>query len=223
MAELFRDRMDAGRKLAAGMHSLEGAEDLMVLALPRGGVPVAAEVAKKLNAPLDVLIVRKVGLPDFPELAMGAVASGDVEVVNEDVISRWGIEAEQFKRIADRELKEVVRRDSLYRQGRDPLDVAGKIVVLVDDGVATGSTIKAAIAALRKMRIKSIVIGVPVSAPDTLRELQALADEVVCVDAPAGFRAVGGSYQNFSQTSDEEVINLLSSKPEGKCSARPAL
>jgi putative phosphoribosyl transferase len=223
MAEVFQNRVDAGRRLAAGMQQLKGAADMVVLALPRGGVPVAAEVAQELGAPLDVLIVRKVGLPNYPELAMGAVASGDVEVVNKDVISRWGIGTDQFKRIADRELEEVDRRDSLYRQGRSPLDVEGKIVVLVDDGVATGSTIKAAIGALRKMKAKSIVVGVPVAAPDTLRELQDLADEVVCVDAPAGFRAVGSSYQDFSQTSDEEVINLLSSRPAGGADVRSSL
>lgn len=209
MAEVFRNRIDAGRRLAAGMESLKGAKNIVVLALPRGGVPVAAEVAKALGAPLDVLIVRKVGLPDFPELAMGAVAPGGVEVINEGVIKRWGIGADQFKHVADRELEEVERRDTLYRRGRGPLQVDGKIVVLVDDGVATGSTVKAAIAALRKMNAQSIVVGVPVAAPDTLRELQELADEVVCVDAPPGFRAVGGSYQDFSQTTDEEVCRTL--------------
>ncbi|MCW8196744.1 phosphoribosyltransferase [Proteobacteria bacterium 005FR1] len=209
MAEIFQNRIDAGRRLAAGMESLKDVDNLIVLALPRGGVPVAAEVAKLLRAPLDVLIVRKVGLPNYPELAMGAVASGDIEVVNKEVVTRWGIGADQFKQVADRELEEVERRDTLYRRGRGALDVADKIVVLVDDGVATGSTIKAAIAALRKMHAQSIVVGVPVAAPDTLRELQELADEVVCVDAPAGFRAVGGSYQDFSQTTDEEVCRTL--------------
>jgi putative phosphoribosyl transferase len=215
MAEVFQNRIDAGRKLAERMQSLKQREDVVVLALPRGGVPVAAEVAEEIGAPLDVLIVRKVGLPNYPELAMGAVASGDVEVVNKEVISRWGIGTDQFKRIADRELEEVQRRDAVYRRGRGPLNVEGKTVVLVDDGVATGSTIKAAVAALRKMKVKSVIAAVPVAAPDTLRELEDLADEVICVDAPPGFRAVGGSYQDFSQTTDEEVCHLLGSDREG--------
>lgn len=208
---LFSNRTDAGRQLAQELASYRKRDDILVLALPRGGVPVAAVVARELNAPLDVLIVRKVGLPDNPELAMGAVASGDVEIVNERVTKSWGIGRQQFTEIAQRELKEMARREELYRHGRAPLSVEDKRVILVDDGIATGSTVKAAVKAVRKLEASSVIVAVPVAAESTVRELEAEADEVVCVHTPADFRSVGANYQDFSQTSDTEVCELLES------------
>lgn len=209
MSKLFSNRVDAGRQLAEHLGAYRKRADVLVLALPRGGVPVADVVARELDAPLDVIIVRKVGLPGNPELAMGAVASGDVEIVNQQVTRSWGIGRQQFTEIAQRELKEMARREELYRRGRPPLSVENKVVVLVDDGIATGSTIKAAVEAVKKLRAKSVVIGVPVAAKASVRELQGIADEVICVETPADFRAVGANYQDFSQTSDEEVCELL--------------
>jgi putative phosphoribosyl transferase len=209
MSEIFLNRTDAGQQLAQALKQYRNREDVLVLALPRGGVPVAEVVARELNLPLDVLIVRKVGLPANPELAMGAVASGGVEVVNESVTRTWGIGPEQFKQTAQRELKELERREAVYRRGRPPLNVEGKLELLVDDGIATGSTMKAAVAALRKLQAKAIVIAVPVAAEDTAQYLQTVADEVVCVKTPVYFHSVGAVYQDFSQTSDEEVRELL--------------
>lgn len=209
MTALFSDRTDAGRQLAQALSAYSKREDILVLALPRGGVPVAAVVARELEAPLDVLIVRKVGLPDNPELAMGAVASGDVEIVNERVTQSWGIGRQQFTEIAQRELKEMARREELYRRGRPPLSGGGKLVVLVDDGIATGSTVKAAVEAVKRLGASSVIIAVPVAAESTVRELRAVADEVICVHTPADFRSVGGHYRDFSQTSDTEVCELL--------------
>lgn len=209
MAQLFANRIDAGEQLAKQLKDYKDRENLVVLALPRGGVPVADVVARELNVPLDVIIVRKVGLPANPELAMGAVASGDVEIVNESVTKSWGVGRQQFTEIAQQELKEMARREEVYRRGRPPLNVEGKSVLLVDDGIATGSTVKAAVEALKKLNAKSVVIAVPVASQETARQLQALADNVVCVQTPADFRAVGATYQDFSQTSDEEVCERL--------------
>lgn len=209
MQGLFRDRMDAGEQLARELKAYRNRENVLVLALPRGGVPVADVVAREIGAPLDVLIVRKVGLPSNPELAMGAVASGGVEVVNESVTRSWGIGPERFREVAEREVAEMERRESVYRHGRPPLSVAGKTIILVDDGIATGSTVKAAVAALRKMDAKSVVVAVPVAALDTVENLRSLADDVVAVQTPAVFFAVGSHYQDFSQTSDDEVCALL--------------
>lgn len=209
MSAVFRNRIDAGEQLAGKLNNYRDRDDVLVLALPRGGVPVADVVARELKAPLDVLIVRKVGLPSNPELAMGAVASGGVEVVNESVTRSWGIGPEQFSEVARREVLEMERRETIYRKGRQPLEVEGKTVLLVDDGIATGSTVKAGVAALRKLDASSVVVAVPVAALDTVEGLRGIADDVVAVQTPSVFFAVGSHYQDFSQTSDDEVIQLL--------------
>lgn len=205
----FADRRDAGQSLAARLKDYADQDNTVVLALPRGGVPVAYQVAAALHLPLDVLIVRKVGAPGNPELAMGAIASGGVEVINDSVTSAWGVSDDRFSSAAQQEWSELQRREKLYRRGREPLAVAGKTVILIDDGVATGSTMKAAVAALRKLDAREIIIGVPVGADQTLAELHQQADQVICLQTPAMFYAVGQVYRDFSQTSDDEVRQLL--------------
>ncbi|HEV3262722.1 MAG TPA: phosphoribosyltransferase family protein, partial [Gemmataceae bacterium] len=186
------------------------------LALPRGGVPVAFEVARELNAPLDVFLVRKLGLPGREELAMGAIATGGVRVLNDDVVRVLGIPEEWIAAITAEQQQELRRRERLYRDDRPPLDVHGRTVILIDDGLATGSTMRAAVAALRQLRPSRIVVAVPVAARETCEEFQAEVDEVVCAATPEPFRAVGLWYDNFSQTSDEEVHDLLASAAEGQ-------
>ena len=207
----FRDRADAGRVLAAQLHHLAGASGLLVLGLPRGGVPVAYEVARTLQAPLEVFLARKLGVPEQPELAMGAVASGGVRVLHEAVVDALAIPPEVIDAVAAREGAEVARREQAY--GRPPLDVAGRTVVVVDDGVATGSTMRAAVAALRAKGAGRIVVAVPVGARETCRQLAAEADEVVCARMPAGFHAVGQWYDDFTQTTDDEIRALLGPPP----------
>jgi putative phosphoribosyl transferase len=208
MSERFADRAHAGRELAERLGHLRGA-DALVLALPRGGVPVAAPVAAALDAPLDVFVVRKLGVPGHEELAMGALASGDVRVVNEDVMAASGVTRDEFETVARRELAELERREQLYRGDRSPLSPEGRVVVLVDDGLATGSTMRAAITALRRQRAKRIVAAVPVAPPRTCEELSQEAEEMVCVRRPEPFVAVGAWYDDFGQTTDEEVRALL--------------
>jgi predicted phosphoribosyltransferase len=181
-----------------------------VLALPRGGVPVAYEVARALHAPLDVFLVRKLGVPGHRELAMGAIASGDVRVLNEDVVRWYRIPEEVIDEVAREEQAELERRESVYRAGRSPVEVSDRVVVLVDDGLATGSSMKAAVRAVRARTPSRIVVAVPVGAPETCRELATIADEVVCARTPADFSAVGQWYRDFSQTTDDEVRQLLS-------------
>ncbi|HEX2118845.1 MAG TPA: phosphoribosyltransferase family protein [Acidimicrobiales bacterium] len=187
----FRDRADAGRVLAGRLGHLAGRDDVLVLGLPRGGVPVAAEVAQALGAPLDVLLVRKLGVPRHAELAMGAIASGGVRVLNSAVIEVLRIPPDVIDQVTERERVELARREQAYRPGRPPLDVAGRVVVVVDDGLATGSTMRAAVAAVRAQGPARIVVAVPVGATETCGELAAEADEVVCAHMPAGFHAVG--------------------------------
>jgi putative phosphoribosyl transferase len=206
---LFQDRRDAGRQLAADLSEYAGRPDVVVFALPRGGVPVAYEVAKALGAPLDVFLVRKIGVPGHEELAMGAIASGGVRVVNEDVVRELGIPQSLFDAVAAEELRELERRELAYRDRPAP-DVRGKTVILVDDGLATGSSMRAAIAALRRLGPAKIVVAVPVAAPEVCTEFQDVADDVVCARTPPSFRAVGLWYDDFSQTTDEEVRELLS-------------
>lgn len=206
---LFRDRTDAGRMLAAQLKKYAGKPDLIVLALPRGGVPVAYEVAKALHAPLDVFIVRKLGVPGHEELAMGAVASGGVRVLNDHVVKGLRIPQYVIDAVVNWETEELKRRERLYRGDRPPPDVRGKTVILVDDGLATGSTMLAAVQALRQQGPDKIVVAVPVAAPDTCELVKAYVDEVVCAATPEPFYAVGLWYQDFSQTSDEEVRELL--------------
>ena len=205
----YRDRADAGRVLAGHLGHLAGAPGLLVLGLPRGGVPVAYEVAQALGAPLDVFLARKLGVPHQPELAMGAIASGGVRVLHQSVVDALAIPPEVIEAVAEREGAEVARREQSYRAGRPPLDIAGRTVVVVDDGVATGSTMRAAVAALRAQQAARIVAAVPVGARETCQELAREADEVVCPDMPASFYAVGQWYDDFTQTSDDEIRALL--------------
>ncbi|MCA1693053.1 MAG: phosphoribosyltransferase [Acidimicrobiales bacterium] len=183
--------------------------DVIVLGLPRGGVPVAAEVATGLHAPLDVFVVRKLGVPGHDELAMGAIATGGIRVLNPSIVGRLGITEEDIERVAAREAQELDRRNQAYRAGRPALDVDGKTVVVVDDGLATGSTMRAAVAALRVRSPALVVVAVPVGAPSTCRQLATEADEVVCARMPEGFHAVGQWYDDFSPTTDAEIREVL--------------
>jgi predicted phosphoribosyltransferase len=205
----FRDRYDAGRRLAAKLGEYAGRDDVVVLALPRGGVPVGAEVARALGAPLDVFLVRKLGVPGHEELAMGAIASGGVRVLNQDVLDQLRIAPKWVDAVAAQELEELTRREAAYRDGRPAPDVRGKTVILVDDGLATGASMKAAVAALRGRGPARIVAAVPVGARETCQELAELADEVVCAETPDPFFAVGSWYADFDQTTDAEVRELL--------------
>ena len=206
---IFRDRTDAGRQLAGRLAMYAGRADAVVLALPRGGVPVGLAVAEALGLPLDLFLVRKLGAPAQPELAMGAVASGGVRVLNQEVIEQLGIPPEIIEREAAREERELERRQQLYREGRSPAPVEGRVCILVDDGLATGSSRRAAARALRLQRPARVVIAVPVGAAFTWEELRGEVDELVCVDTPEPFFAVGQWYDDFSQTSDDEVGALL--------------
>ena len=205
----FRDRTDAGRYLARLLERYANREDLIVLGLPRGGVPVAYEVAIHLHAPLDVFVVRKLGVPGHEELAMGAIASGGVRVLNEDVV-RWVPNAEAMIEAATvAESAELSRRERLFRDDRPPPDLRNKTVILVDDGLATGATMLAAVRALWQREAAAIVMAVPVGSPDRCRAFESEVDEVVCATAPTDFHAVGQFYDDFSQTTDEEVRNIL--------------
>jgi putative phosphoribosyl transferase len=207
--QVFRDRSEAGRQLAVRLAQYAERPDVLVLALPRGGVPVGYEVARALHVPLDVFIVRKLGVPGHEELAMGAVASGGVRVLNDTVVRGLGIPDYVVDAVASWEQQELQRREQLYRGRRPPPDVRGKTLILVDDGLATGSTMLAAVRALRQLGPARIVVAVPVAAPDTCDLLKAEVDEVVCAVTPEPFYAVGLWYRNFSQTMDEEVRELL--------------
>ena len=209
MKTQFLDRTEAGQFLAETLSTYANRDDVVVLALPRGGVPVAAEVAKKLNAPLDVFVVRKLGLPGHPELAMGAIASGGVRVFNGEVVNALRISDEVIDAVSAEELIELQRREKAYRAGLPPLDVEGKTVIVVDDGVATGSTMLAAVSALRQLNAARIVVAAPVIAASTYSDTQRAADEVAAVMMPEHFYAVGQWYEDFFQTSDQEVRDLL--------------
>jgi putative phosphoribosyl transferase len=209
MERVFSNRAEAGRFLAEKLGNYAERNDVIVLGLPRGGVPVAYEVAQRLRAPLDVFIVRKLGVPGFEELAAGAIASGDVRVLNEDVVRALPHADEIIESVTARETAELERREQSYRNGRPPPELRDRIVILVDDGLATGATMRAAVAALRRRGAAKIIVAVPVGAPETCRELEELVDEIVCAIAPEFFQAVGQYYEDFSQTSDEEVRDLL--------------
>lgn len=209
MQSRFADRRDAGRKLASALGALAGTPGLLVVALPRGGVPVAFEVARHLKAPLDVFMVRKLGVPGHEELAMGAIASGGVQVLNEELIAELGIPEAAVDRVAEREGKELERRERAYRDGRPPPELRSRPVLLVDDGLATGFTMRAAVMALRQRSAERVIVGVPVGAPETCEELSRIADDVVCATTPEPFHAVGLWYKDFSQTVDDEVRALL--------------
>ena len=205
----FENRTDAGRRLAEQLTGYAGRTDVLLLALPRGGVPVAFEIAKTLNAPLDVFLVRKLGVPGHEELAMGAIASGDVRVINHEVVRSMGIPKEVIDQVAAREKLELERRESAYRGERPKPDVCGRIVILIDDGLATGATMRAAVAALRAQDPARIIVAVPTAAPEACEAFENEVDETVCLIAPRPFFGVGASYQDFSQTTDEEVRGLL--------------
>ncbi|MGZ6826679.1 MAG: phosphoribosyltransferase family protein [Mycobacteriales bacterium] len=205
---IFRDRADAGRRLAERLAAMKG-EDAVVLALPRGGVPVAAEVARALGLPLDVVVVRKLGLPFQPEVAMGAVGEGDVVVTDDDLVAQARVGARELALVAARERREVQRRARLFREGRPPVPLAGRTALVVDDGIATGATARAACQVARALGAGRVVVAVPTGAADALRLLAQEADEVVCLDVPPHFLAVGQWYADFRQTSDEEVVALL--------------
>lgn len=206
---LFEDRKDAGRVLATRLSEYSGRSDVIVLALPRGGVPVGAEVAHILHAPLDVFTVRKLGAPGQEELAIGAIAPGGAQVLNEEVVRALGIPIDVISSIAQREARELERREREYRGTRPAFDVTGKTVILVDDGLATGSSMRVALRALRQMGPAKVIVAVPVGSEVTCDSLRAEADEVVCARTPEPFFAVGQWYRNFDQTTDEEVRSLL--------------
>lgn len=205
----FAGRREAGAELAKHLQHYKGRNDVVVLALPRGGVPVASEVAKELGAPLDIFVVRKLGMPGHREVAMGALASGGVRVLNEDVVGWYRIPPAAIEAIAREEQAELERREHAYREDRTAVDLQGKTVLLIDDGLATGSTMKAAVQAVRAHHPARIVVAVPVGSPETCREFAEVADEIVCGREPQMFRAVGQWYVDFSQTTDEEVRDLL--------------
>ncbi len=214
----FVDRRDAGRKLATKLRDYTDDPGVQVLGLPRGGVPVAYEVAWALNVPLDVFAVRKLGVPGHPELAMGAIASGGVRVLNPDVIDALRISSATVESVAERERLELERRQRAYRGTKAFPELAGRTVIVVDDGLATGSTMRAAVQALRRSNPARIIVAAPVAAAETARSLGEEADRVVCLSAPPDFHAVSTWYEDFSQTTDEEVRNLLeTASQKGVC------
>jgi len=219
--EAFTDRRDAGRTLAARLQQYANRDDVIVLALPRGGVPVAFEVATTLDAPLEVFMVRKLGTSGHSELAMGAIASGCVRVLNDDVVRWLGISPDQIDAVARQEQQELERREAAYRKGVSLPSLDGRVVILVDDGLATGSTMRAAVQAVKQQRPARVIVAVPVGARETCDELGALADEVICARMPEPFTAVGQWYLDFQQTTDEEVKALLSERSPG-LTAHPA-
>ena len=209
MNRVFADRTEAGQRLARALHAYAGRADLLVLALPRGGVPVGWEVARAIGAPLDLMLVRKLGVPGQEELAMGAIASGGVQVLNADLVASLGIDPQVIAASAAREQRELARRELAYRGARPPPTIAGCCVILVDDGLATGATMRAAVAALRQRQPAHIVVAVPVAPPDTVARLRAEADEVICLETPTAFFAIGPWYREFPQLTDDEVRELL--------------
>jgi erythromycin esterase-like protein/predicted phosphoribosyltransferase len=220
----FRDRREAGQLLASKLAAYANRPDVIVLALPRGGVPVGHEVAQALNVPLDVFVVRKIGVPGHEELAMGAVASSGVRILNEQLIKQLRIPKHVVDKVTSQEMQELKRREALYRGGRPPPDLRGRTVILVDDGLATGASMQAAVQALRQLQPARIVVAVPTAAPDTCEALRSQVDEVICAITPEPFHAVGLWYQDFSQTSDSEVRDLLARhrQPEGRAEPAPA-
>ncbi|MQA90399.1 MAG: phosphoribosyltransferase [Gemmatimonas sp.] len=207
--ESFKDRTDAGRELARGLDAYAGQPDVIVLGLPRGGVPVAYEVAEELGAPLDVFLVRKLGVPGHEEFAMGAIASGGVRVLDPEVVRMLGIDDGTVEAVAAAEKMELERRERVYRHDRPVPDLRDQTVIVIDDGLATGSTMKAAVRAIRAQHPKKLVVAVPVAARETCEDLRTEVDELVCSRTPEPFRAVGLWYEDFAQTTDDEVRSLL--------------
>ena len=213
MIKRFYNRVEAGRILAEKLSGYADRPDVLVLGLPRGGVPVAAEVAKALNAPLDILLVRKLGVPGNEELAMGAIAAGGIRIVNAEVADSMRIADDVMDKVAAREQRELERREQAYRGNLPPPDVHGKTIIVIDDGVATGSTMLAAVAALRILNAGRIIAAVPTIAAATMREIRNAADEIVAVIVPEDFRGVGEWYDDFSQTTDDDVRQILAQAP----------
>lgn len=205
----FNDRTDAGKRLAERLSEYANREDVLILALPRGGVPVAFEVAKELNLKMDIFIVRKLGVPGNEELAMGAIASGNIRVLNEDVIRSFRIPQTEIDESTANELRELERRERIYRKNRLMPKISGSTVILIDDGLATGATMRAAVAAVKTKNPAKVIIAVPVAAPDTCNDFGSEVDEVICVATPEPFYGVGAWYEDFSQTTDKEVCELL--------------
>jgi len=209
MMAIFKDRADAGKRLAKELSKYSNRPDVLVLALPRGGVPVAFEVARELNVKMDVFIVRKLGVPGNEELAMGAIASEDVRVLNEDIIRSYQIPDRIIATVAANELRELERREHRYRGNRPRPDMKGMTVILIDDGLATGATMHAAVEALKTKRPAKLIVAVPTASPDTCKFFKGIVDEMICATTPEPFYAVGAWYKDFSQTTDEEVCKLL--------------
>lgn len=205
----FKDRIEAGQLLAQALARYKNHPNLLVLALPRGGVPIAHQVAKGLNAPMDIFVVRKLGMPGHEELAMGAIASGSVRIINQDVVREYNIPDDVIEAVTAKEQEELERREQKYRQGLPPLDVKNKTVILVDDGLATGATMWAAVSALREQQPALLIVGVPAAAKATCDAFRPIVDDIVCVITPEPFYAVGIWYEDFSQTTDEEVHQLM--------------
>lgn len=211
---MYQNRREAGRELVREVKDAIQGENTVVLGLPRGGVPVAYEVARELKLPLDVFVVRKLGVPGREELALGAIASGGVRFLNKDIFDQLSISDQQLEEVTKREREKLKKRENIYRGTRPGLDLEGKEVLIVDDGLATGATMKAAVQALREHAPARILAAVPTSPPDTCREVKELVDEMICLSTPASFRGVGGSYREFGQTSNEEVKDLLEEAQE---------
>ncbi len=209
MTMIFLNRDDAGSRLAKELHAYAGRNDVLVLGIPRGGVPVAFQVAAELVVPLDVFVVRKLGTPAQPELAFGAIASGGIRILDAQIVESMGISEAEIERITAEESKELDRRERAYRGGRAPLNIRNKTVILVDDGIATGASTRAAIAALRELKPAKIVLAAPVAPASTCRHLRQEVDYFVCLETPEPFYAIGAFYEDFSQVSDEEVTTLL--------------
>ncbi|NJN11286.1 MAG: phosphoribosyltransferase [Richelia sp. SL_2_1] len=209
MTITFRNRTEAGKLLAQKLKAYANLSDVIVLALPRGGVPVGFEIAKALNVPFDVCVVRKLGIPHHPELAMGAIASNGVRVLNYDILSEWNIPDKIIDKVSAKELRELRRREHSYRDNLPVIDVRNRTVIIVDDGIATGSTMRAVIALMRQQNPKQVIVAVPVAPKSVYKELQAEVDKLVCLTMPEPFYAVGLWYENFPQTSDEQVHKLL--------------
>jgi putative phosphoribosyl transferase len=216
---LFQNREQAGQALAKAWMRYADQEGAIVLALPRGGVPVAYQLAKAIHAPLDIIIVRKLGVPGNRELAMGAIASGGVRIINHDIVRLLNISQFAIDAVAAEEQREIELREQLYREGWPALDVHGRTVIVVDDGIATGATMRAAVTALRERHAQHIVVAAPTAAPDAHKMLAGEADEVVCLSTPAPYIAVGLWYENFTQTSDQEVTELLRQAAKDLCAA----
>ncbi|MFN3396478.1 MAG: phosphoribosyltransferase [Thermodesulfovibrionales bacterium] len=209
---IFKNRQDAAVKLASRLEHFKDRQDVIILALPRGGVVTGHEIARILHVPLDIIIIRKIGFPGQPELAIGAVSETDFVVLNEDIVSNYRISKEYIDREIRKQKEEISRRKSLYREGLGIPSLEGKIVILVDDGIATGATMKSAIGAVKAEKVARLIVAVPVAPPETAEEIKKMVDEWICLETPYYFTAVGAFYEDFSQVSDSEVVRLLRSK-----------